>query len=272
MSPRDPICKMLILLPGFGYHGDFIAAWKDDTLPQAVQACDTQDSDGVMSKCKVFTMAQGSDSCKLQNPLPAAIAYEDVKGPMKGLVNGIQVYAGPEPAAKPAAPSNAGPSGGLQTSKAGAAQNDVPTAPLPSISAPLGYHSPKAIVDQVEPMAVKAASASTAAPSMQPAGPVFNMKDAAVNTPASPPVMTPATTAAPAPQSLPSNERILTTSYYTDAVGIHEVVVVLDEVYVQAPEVTVTVEARSNGSRKAKRQGHNAHVSRHAHYHHHKDT
>ena len=84
---------------GYGYHGDFIAAWQDDTLRKAVDACDQQDSSGMMEACPVFEMTQNSQQCQLDTPLPAPIAKEDVKGPMKGLANGLQIAYGPAPAA-----------------------------------------------------------------------------------------------------------------------------------------------------------------------------
>lgn len=86
---------------GFGYHGDFISAWKDNTLEKALKQCDEQVPSGNMKDCPVFDFTEDSDECKLSKGLPDAIAHEDVKGPMKGLVNGLQIAYGPAPAQKP---------------------------------------------------------------------------------------------------------------------------------------------------------------------------
>lgn len=86
---------------GYGYHGDFIAAWKDNTLEKALRSCDEQVPSGNMKDCAVFDLTQDSDQCKFDNQVPDIIAKEDVKGPMKGLVNGLQIAYGPGPAPKP---------------------------------------------------------------------------------------------------------------------------------------------------------------------------
>ena len=62
-----------------------------------------------MQDCPVFTLTTNSANCKLESPLPPAIANEDVKGPLKGgLPNGLQIQYGPGQASKPG-PAQPGP-------------------------------------------------------------------------------------------------------------------------------------------------------------------
>ena len=88
---------------GYGYHGDFIAAWQGTSLGDALKACDAYDSSGDMRACPVFTLTKNSASCKIQSPLPASIQKENVRGPINGLANGHSIYYGPAPAPPPAA-------------------------------------------------------------------------------------------------------------------------------------------------------------------------
>lgn len=91
---------------GYGYHGDFIAAWQEGALAAAITSCNHEGSSGEMSECSAFSMTQNSNQCRLQYPLPAAIANEDTEGPMQGLVNGHPIYPGPAPALRPAQQQN----------------------------------------------------------------------------------------------------------------------------------------------------------------------
>ena len=86
---------------GYGYHGDFIAAWKGDTLANAIEQCDGQAPSGNMRACPLFTMTKNSGTCQMETPVLPAIQHENVKGPMKGLANGLQVFYGPDPAPNP---------------------------------------------------------------------------------------------------------------------------------------------------------------------------
>ena len=216
---------------GFGYHGDFIAAWKDDTLEKALQACNEQVSSGQMKECPVFEMTQDSATCKLEAPLPPAIANEDVKGPMKGLANGLQVAYGPASAPKPGKPAAGGVSnsGGVPAS-----QSDVATASIPSSSAPSDPYI----------------SAS--------AKPIFENKKVV-----KPQAQAPAPTPAPAAASLSPNEQALTTTtQYTQG---QEVIEVLHEEIVEPVVITTTIVGGQQGKAKEKRK---EHVRRHVHHRH----
>ena len=242
---------------GFGYHGDFIAAWKGDTLSKAVQTCNQQVSSGVMRECPVFEMTKGSATCKLESPLPAAIAQEDVQGPRNGLPNQVPIAFGPAPAPKPGKPAAAQAATPTETP---GSQNAVPTVPLPAISAPLGSHPAKPKVGEVhENGAVKppatALSAPVAAVAVAPAPAVKNkeaIKPAA-----------PAITPAPAPLAGDTpGEKTITTTFYSQG---QEVVEVIDEVFVQPVVVTTTVMQGPQGKSGAKMKR-NEHVRRHVHH------
>lgn len=89
-----------ILRPvGYGYHGDFIAAWESGVLQQAIDTCTSLSGD--QEACEVFKFPSDTGSCALENPLPTEIDKEAVKGPRDGLPGGLKIQSGPEPATKP---------------------------------------------------------------------------------------------------------------------------------------------------------------------------
>lgn len=45
-----------------------------------------------MRACHVFDMAEGTDRCHLEKPLPNAISSENCKGPMSSVPNDLQIY------------------------------------------------------------------------------------------------------------------------------------------------------------------------------------
>ena len=235
---------------GYGYHGDFIAAWKDDALKKAVNACNQQDSSGMMQTCPVFQMTQDSQQYHFNTPLPASIAKEDVTGPMRGLANGLQVAYGPGPAPNPGNGAAAAPA--RQQSAAGqqATQNAVPTAPLPAVSAPMGTHSAEPVLGAVhEKLAIK--------PSFAPvSNAAASFEDKVEVEPVAPPATTPAPSSPPA-GALKPGERILGTLYYTQGNQVQEVVEVLEEVTVTPAVVTTVV---------SEKRAHQQHVRRHMHH------
>ena len=213
---------------GYGYHGDFIAAWKDGTLAAAINACNTQDSSGDMRACSTFTMTQDSAQCSLQDPLPATLAQENVKGPMQGMVNSHPIYAGPAPAPMP------GKQGGGAPASSSAPPAEIPIAAAPSVSAPLASHSAEPMIGQVhEKIAAAASPSSTTVPS--PAA------------------------AAPSPQS-----STVSTSTQYDANG-NVVMVIVEEVVVVEEHVLVTETSKKAKKRGLSRgaMGHQHHGHRH---------
>ena len=75
-----------------------MAAWEEGVLQQAIDTCTSLSGD--QRACEVFNFPDNTAQCTLENPLPEAIASEDVKGPMQGLPNGMPIQTGPEMATK----------------------------------------------------------------------------------------------------------------------------------------------------------------------------
>ena len=235
---------------GFGYHGDFICAWKDSTLEKAVHACSDQLSSGLMSECPVFEMTRNSASCKLESPLPAAIAKENVSGPMMGLVDGLQVAYGPAPA--------------LQSGKSEATAETQIT---------YSATSPNTFASTLLPASSNVGDPPSAAPSMgqvqgdiavpQPTNPttaalvvpVIENKAAAKQ-------QAPTVTPAPAESGLHSPEQVLTKTYFSQG---QEVVEILEQFVAKPVVATTTIIEGQQGMAKDKRR---EHIRRHVNHRH----
>ncbi|KAG5928173.1 hypothetical protein E4U42_001179, partial [Claviceps africana] len=70
---------------GYGYHGDFTTGWPTEFLQRAIDTC-TNES-GRIEDCPLFNVVDHdtATSCKWETKLPAALAHEDVTGPMSTL-------------------------------------------------------------------------------------------------------------------------------------------------------------------------------------------
>ena len=235
-------------MAGFGYHGDFIAAWEPGVLQQAINTCTSLSGD--QEACEIFNFPPNTGSCTLENPLPAEIAKEDVKGPTEGLPGGLEIQSGPEPATK---------KGGQQT----VAIPQPSTAALPSSSiakAPVLPLSSKAAVAESTHLATPQESGGVfaqvnnydaASPHQSVASP-----KAAVEIPATH-VSPPATTPAPAePAPAAPHESTISTKYTT--IGRE----VVENIEVQV-DVTVTAEVGKPTDAHHKRQ--HKHHAAHAH-------
>jgi len=118
-----------ILRPvGYGYHGDFIAAWESGVLQQAIDTCTSLSGD--QEACEVFKFAKNTGSCALENPLPTEIDKEAVKDSKLGLPGGMKIQSGPEPATKPGQQPAAIP----QPSTAALPSSSIAKAPTVSLS------------------------------------------------------------------------------------------------------------------------------------------
>ncbi|KAI9722984.1 MAG: hypothetical protein M1812_001433 [Candelaria pacifica] len=83
---------------GYGYHGDFIEAWDEGFLQQAVDTC-TNES-GLTSDCPLFTLQSEDDQKKCKVQTPKQLEDDDCAGPRAGLPGQVAVQAGPAPASK----------------------------------------------------------------------------------------------------------------------------------------------------------------------------
>lgn len=81
---------------GYGFHGDFIMGWEEDTLQQAVTTC--TNPSGEISDCPVFTIQSASayDACSIATP--SNLATDNVVGPMATLPGNQIIQSGPAPA------------------------------------------------------------------------------------------------------------------------------------------------------------------------------
>lgn len=84
---------------GFGYHGDFIAAWDDGVLQRAVDTC--TNLSGQVQDCPVFSLQTDAEASTCAFSLPPSLrvlAADNILGPRAGLPGGVLVQAGPGPA------------------------------------------------------------------------------------------------------------------------------------------------------------------------------
>ncbi|CAI4210508.1 unnamed protein product [Parascedosporium putredinis] len=65
---------------GFGYHGDFISGWDEETLRQAVNTCTNMS--GRIDDCPVFELQSQNDAAQCNLNTPSLLSSENVFGPM----------------------------------------------------------------------------------------------------------------------------------------------------------------------------------------------
>lgn len=238
-------------------------AWAPGVLQDAVDQC--TNLSGNMEDCPVFTYNSDPGSCGLENALPAEIASEDVKGPMQGLPNRVQVQSGPELASKPAGSISGPPSKEAEPPKnpehtpetTPTAIAKIPTVPVSDSSQPSSsqevaadHGSENRLAQQPYSVSPKAPSKTAEAPSSSPS--TSTSAPAPTTTPDEPPV------------ALQAGEAI-TTAYWTSGRQAHEVIVILEQVTVTTDggKVTKTVESDPQVSlHKRQHKHHNHHVGR----------
>jgi hypothetical protein len=236
-------------------------AWAPGVLQEAVDQC--TNASGNMEDCPVFTYNSDPGRCGLENALPDEIASENVKGPMEGLPNRIQVQAGPERANKPPGSGSGRPDGVDTTPKKSTytpestptAIAKIPTVPVSESQGPSS--STKAAGNRSSE--IKAAQQPSSATSTA----VSKAAEALVYTPISVPAPAPTSEPNEPPVALQAGE-VITTAYWTSGREAHEVIVVLKEVTVTADggKFTKTAEATSHAphyKRQHKHQHHAAH-------------
>ncbi|KAI4134838.1 MAG: hypothetical protein LQ347_001193 [Umbilicaria vellea] len=222
---------------GYGYHGDFIAAWNDDLLFQAANnsVCNNPGGSGVTSDCPLFDIQpSASMSACTFTALPTALAAEHVAGPRSGLPGNVEIQSGPAYATRATTVANyqlaaAASAGAASTSAV------VPTLPYTSAttsSADAAFYQ-AATSTVAAGAAFYQASSSTPSPTSQAASsyaPVSSSPAPSTSSAPAPPVVD-----AQAMQPVP-----IATSYWTEAGNAYEMIVV-------AETVTVT---QSAGARK----------------------
>ncbi|KAL8858636.1 MAG: hypothetical protein Q9178_004930 [Gyalolechia marmorata] len=238
---------------GYGYHGDFIAAWDEGVLERAVSEC--TDKGGEMKSCGVFELTQDSASCTIEN-LPEEIKNENTEGPMSSLPGDCEIQPGPEPARKgkgASGSSSGGKSKGNSSAKNKSKEDKAPVN-KDSTSPPV-EEAPAAPIPESKPEGGVFVEKEEKAPEQAPEKAPEQVPEQAPEYVAPPPPPAPAPTT---PPSAPVDEagNVLRTDVRTDGRVVYENKVVVHE-------VTVTEEA------KVKRTPEAEHVKRHAHRHHH---
>ena len=244
---------------GFGYHGDFIAAWDEGVLQQAVDTCTdiTGPTAGDMRACKVFEMAQDTDKCHLEKPLPDAISSENCKGPMSSLPNDMQVYYGPEPAPKPdkMQPNAAPPK--EATSKTSA--QIIPTIAVSSHAAANFADVKNNVAQEMPYTSSSAAPMPSSADTAQAKNYMVQVSSSASSSALPPPPPPPTPTSAPEPSKdafVAGSDKAIATSYSTKGYEVFEDVVLMTEVTVTVPAAAKRTAGADHGARQ-----------RHAHRH-----
>ena len=249
VSSQGWLVELIFYFIGFGYHGDFIEAWAPGVLQDAVDQC--TNPSGNMEDCPVFTYNSEPGSCGLENALPAEIASDNVKGPMKGLPNQVQVQTGPEPANKPSQPDKEAepvesPKQSLKVTPTAIAK--IPTVPVSDSPKPSSSRQ-AAKDDETENLIAQQQPSE-----VYPSASTKSSAEAPPSLPPSPSTTTsaPALAPPPAPTSTPDDPAVLSqagraisTTYWTEGRQAHKLIVILEEVTVTAdgPTVTQTAEA-----------------------------
>ena len=234
---------------GYGYHGDFIAAWEGDSLKNAINDC--AEGGGDIAACPAFntTSLDSQNECQLEAPLPGQIADEDTKGPRAGLPGQVAIQSGPEQATIKL-PTDAASSPSALSSPTSVAKAPLVTQSAAASSAEAIHETglPKAALEHGQagifaekedvPKQAKAASPSPS--------PIENSPSSSIT----PPPVVPTA----------GSGSILTTKYWTEGQQVHELV----EVVVQTTITATTMPpAKRNLDSEAAQ-----HKRRHHHHHH----
>ena len=202
---------------GYGYHGDFIAAWEGDSLKNAIDACAY--GGGNIEDCKAFTTVDSpsQEACQMQDPLPNQITNEDTKGPMNGLPGKVAIQSGPEEATVNA------PSETISSLAYVSTSSTIAKAPV------LTQSSAAAAAEASHPVDAPNAAIEHGQ------GAVFaekiNQKQANVPSPTS---LSLATTPLPPKSPVADPGSVVTTKYYTEGQEVHKVVEIMVETTVTA--------------------------------------
>ncbi|SPO00740.1 related to glyoxal oxidase precursor [Cephalotrichum gorgonifer] len=74
---------------GYGYHGDFISGWDEETLRQAINVCTNKS--GRIDDCPIFNLQSQDEASQCNMEVPSILASEDVTGPMNSLPGNIHL-------------------------------------------------------------------------------------------------------------------------------------------------------------------------------------
>jgi hypothetical protein len=227
LLPSFPEAALTLSL-GYGYHADFITGWDQDFLQQAVDTC--TNPSGNIEDCPIFTIQEEWKAAKCQFELPKTLSDDDCEGPADGLCGNVPIQDGP-----------------AYASVIDGGNKEKPSKPIisepPAVPTLSWAPAKSAVTDKY------GGGISVAAVNPSPAADVANA-DAAGEEPA--PVVTPAPEAAPAE---PAKGKILSTSTYTSAGVVHEVVIEEVPVYVTVDAPPARRHAHAHRLRRDREHG-----------------
>lgn len=236
---------------GFGYHGDFMAAWDGDTLERAVKQC--TNPSGKVEDCPIFDLQSQSEAQTCKISMPTELKDENYQGPREGLPGKVGIQAGPAYALKKSSGDSSNQSGGASSQSSSVASSSVPTlsyssaAPASSIGGSYGG----AVGGLFAEVVSTSSSTTSSSPSPPSSAPPPSTTPSSSST--SPAAVAPTTTSPPSLQAAGQLSTISTT-YLTKGQLAYEIVVVEEDVTVTA---TSTVAAGK----------HRRHLHRHQHHH-----
>jgi hypothetical protein len=217
---------LTIHVAGYGYHGDFMMGWDQAFLQSAVNTC--TNLSGQISDCALFTIQDESVYGNCNITVPAAIAKENVVGPVSTIPGNPVIASGPGYA-------DGATAGGATTTVAN-------VAPTLSYSAGVSLGSS----DTYVPGAIFAVSTKAAEAVASTSSPVIAAAAAVEQV------------TTPAPSPTPTDTRsYFTTEYSTSGQAVIEILWVETEVTITASETT-TIYAKNKRHLHKHRRGERA--------------
>lgn len=196
---------------GYGYHGDFLSGWDPDFLQSAVNTCTSPS--GKLEDCPVFSLQSDEDchNCKLS--VPAELENDNCGTLRDGICGNVPLQPGPEYAYDEEAPPVYGPALQLQPQPMPQPQQPPALAPQP---------------------AEEATTPSSPTPGPGPAAVGGEEIKAQI-------AVDPVPTPPPAPLVEQSSKgRVLSTSYSTNGLTVHEIVIEVVETTITKDICTTT--------------------------------
>ncbi|CAG7966357.1 unnamed protein product [Penicillium salamii] len=119
---------------GYGYHGDFMQAWDEGVLQEAIETCTSET--GIVDECEIFDIQTQDKQQQCEFEMPSALKHENVFMHPEGLPGGMTIEWGPAYAMMDMGSGNSGHSGhhsGHHSSPTTTAPGLIPTLSLPAI-------------------------------------------------------------------------------------------------------------------------------------------
>ena len=222
--------QLLIIVAGFGYHGDFMMGWDPVFLQKAVNQC--TNLSGQIEDCPLFDIQSPDAYSNCNITLPSAIVDENVVGPMPTLPGNVPIVSGP-------APADGATAGGTATG--------APTAPVSTGS-------------QALPTLSYSAGSSLASTDTYIPGGIFAVSIASSSSKVASPVDAQVTPAPTTSATSSNTVSFYSTQYTTSGQDVLEVLWVEEIVTVTDPVTsTVTVPGRKRHLKRHLQGAHNAH-------------